>query len=133
MEIFTKMEKQKSLTNFYLSYSIKLTIFTFMTSAFVPFLANYIRHEHNLNNHDNKILITNMLVLFLTNAFIHPVVWTINVSLIIKKIRIYFIERRKVPNSMHFKTQKELNDIYELPSMEIASKYSEAVSVSRPK
>ena len=124
MEIFTKMEKQKSMTNFYLSYSIKLTIFTFMTSAFVPFLANYIRHEHNLNNHDNKILITNMLVLFLTNAFIHPVVWTINISLIIKKIRIYFIERRKVPNAMHFKTQKELNDIYELPSMEIASKYS---------
>ena len=124
MEIFTKMEKQKSMTNFYLSYSIKLTIFTFMISAFVPFLANYIRHKHNLNNHDNKILITNMLVLFLTNAFIHPVVWTINISLIIKKIRIYFIERRKDPNSMHFKTQKELNDIYELPSMEIASKYS---------
>ena len=124
MEIFTKIEKQKSMTNFYLSYSIKLTIFTFMTSAFVPFLANYIRNGHNLNNHDNKILITNMLVLFLTNAFLHPIVWTLNISLIIKKIRIYFIERRKVPNSMHFKTQKELNDIYELPSMEIASKYS---------
>ena len=122
MKYFTKIEKQKSMTNYYLSFSIKLTIFTFMTSALVPFFSNYI--SFNLENHDNKNLITNMFFIFLTNSFLNPILWAINIQLIIKKIRIYFIERKKIPNSMHFKTQKELNDLYEYPDMDIASKYS---------
>ena len=122
MKLFTKMEKPKSMTSYYLSYSIKLAIFTFMTSALIPFLSNYLSGK--LKEHDNKTLITNMLFLFLTNSFLKPIVWTLNISLIIKKIRIFFIERKKVPNSMHFKTQKELNDLYEYPEMDIASKYS---------
>ena len=126
MKFFTKMEKQKSMTKYYLSYSIKLTIFTFTTSAIVPFISDYLNsdsNEHSKNNSDNN-LITNMFFLFLTNSFISPVVWTLNISLIIKKIRIYLIERKKVPDSMHFKTQKELNELYEYPDMDIASKYS---------
>ena len=122
MKFFTKMEKQKSMTNYYLSFSIKLTIFTFMTSAFVPFISNYINNHSK--NHDNQTLITNMFFLFLTNSFISPILWTVNIPLLIKKVRIFFIERKKVPNSMHFKTQKELNDLYEYPDMDIASKYS---------
>ena len=124
MKFFTKIEKQKSLTNYYLSFSIKLTIFTFMTSALVPFFSNYFTHHHDLKNHENKTLITNIFFIFLTNSFLKPIIWTINVPLIIKKIRICLIERKKIPNSMHFKTQKELNDLYELPEMNIALKYS---------
>jgi hypothetical protein len=51
MKYFTKIEKQKSMTNYYLSFSIKLTIFTFMTSALVPFFSNYI--SFNLEKIDN--------------------------------------------------------------------------------
>ena len=118
MKYFTKMEKQKSNTYYYLSYSIKLTIFTFITSALLPFLSNY------LIRNDKSTLITNMLFLFLGNSLVEPILWTINVPFIIKKIRIYLIERKKVPNENHFKTQKELNDLYEYPDMDIASKYS---------
>ena len=121
MNVFTKMEKQKAMTYYYLSYSIKLTIFTFMTSAIVPFFSDYIRHQ---NVYNNENLITNMFFIFLTNSFISPIIWAINISLIIKKIRIFLIERRQSPNSMHFKTQKELNELYEYPDMDIASKYS---------
>ena len=126
MKYFTKIEKQKSMTNYYLSFSIKLTIFTFMTSALVPFFSNFKNHENHENheNHDNKNLIINMFFIFLTNSFLNPILWAINIQLIIKKIKIYFIERKKIPNSMHFKTQKELNDLYEYPDMDIASKYS---------
>ena len=122
MKTFTKMEKPKSMTSYYLSYSIKLSIFTFVTSAFVPFLSNYF--SGRLKKHDNATLINNMFFLFLTNSFLKPIIWTINIPLIIKKIRIFFIERKLEPNLVHHKTQKELNDIYEYPDMDIASKYS---------
>ena len=120
MKFFTKIEKQKSKTKYYLSFSIKLTIFTFTTSAIVPFFSDYL----NKSGDKNDNLITNMLFLFLTNSFLTPAVWTLNISFIIKKIRIFLIERKNMPDYMHFKTQKELNDLYEYPDMDIASKYS---------
>ena len=125
MKFFTQIEKQKSKTNYYLSYSIKLSIFTLTTSAFLPLLSSYFNIQlKGLEYNNNKNLINNMLFLFLVNSFVTPIIWTINIPLIIKKIRIYFIERKKYPDLMHFRTQKELNDIYELPDMQIASKYS---------
>ena len=122
MKFFTQMEKPKSMTSYYLSYSIKLSFFTFTTSSLVPFLSNY--YSERLINHDNATLINNMFFLFLTNSFLKPIIWTINIPLILKKIRIFFIERKPEPNLMHFKTQKELNDLYEYPDMDIATKYS---------
>ena len=122
MKFFTQMEKPKSLTSYYLSYSIKLSLFTFMTSSLVPFLSNF--YSERIENHDNSTLINNMFFLFLTNSFLKPIVWTINIPLILKKIRIFFIERKAQPNLMHYKTQKELNDLYEYPDMDIATKYS---------
>ena len=121
LRIFTQMEKQKSKSNYYLSYSIKLTFFTLTTSAVVPFLSNYLNLLSKGLEYNNKTLINNMLMLFLVNSFFTPLIWTLNINLIIKKIRIYFIEKNQY---MHFKTQKELNDIYELPDMNIAMKYS---------
>jgi len=121
LRFFTQMEKQKSKSYYYLSYSIKLTFFTLTTSAFVPFLSNFINQYNNKLEYNNKTLINNMLMLFLVNSFFTPLIWTLNINLIIKKIRIYFIEKNQY---MHFKTQKELNDIYELPDMKIAMKYS---------
>ena len=122
MKYFTKMEKQKSMTNYYLSFSIKLSIFTFLTSALVPLIPEVL--NGNLKKHNNKNLITNMLFIFLANSFFTPILWTLNVPLIVKKIRIYFIERKRIPDSMHYKTQKELNELYEYPDMSISSKYS---------
>ena len=87
------MEKQKSMTNYYLSFSIKLSIFTFLTSALVPLIPEVL--NGNLKKHNNKNLITNMLFIFLANSFFTPILWTLNVPLIVKKIRIYFIESKK--------------------------------------
>ena len=122
MKFFTKMEKQKSMTNYYLSFSIKLSIFTFVNSALVPLVPNIL--NGNLKKHENKNLITNIIFIFLANSFLTPIMWTINISLIIKKIRIYFLEKKKIPDSMHHKTQKELNELYEYPDMDISVKYS---------
>ena len=114
LESLTKKERQISMTNFYLSFSIKLTIFTFCTSAVIPLLSNYF-----FSKADYNLLVTNMFMLFITNAFLTPIMWTMNFEFLLKKIKICFLERNQETY-----TQKELNELYELLDMSIASKYS---------
>ena len=112
----TKIEKQSSMTDYYLSLSIKLTIFTFITSAIVPFISDYyINNEGNYN-----LLVTNMATCFISNCILTPLFCVININYLFKKIQIYFIEKK----GEHNLTQRELNSLYELPDMEIAFKYS---------
>ena len=136
-EVLTKLtllEKHISRTNFYLSLSIKITIFTFFNSAIIPLLSkhlivksdenkldkdldNPLTYKYNLNR--NMLVINDMLVLFLVNSILTPILWS--VPYIIKRIQICFIERK--PNN-HHKTQRQLNKVYELPDMRITFKYS---------
>jgi hypothetical protein len=99
LENLTKKERQISMTNFYLSYSIKLTIFTFCTSAVIPLLSNYI-----FSGAEYDLLVTNMLMLFLTNAFLTPFMWSINFEFLLKKIKLCLLDKNQETY-----TQKELN------------------------
>ena len=111
----TEIEKQICMTNFFLSYSIKLTFLTFLTSVIIPFLSsNYYMKQLN---HD--ILIINCFTMFLSNSFLIPISWTFNFDYFLKKLRIYIINKKK----KHL-PQDELNNLYELLDMDIASKYS---------
>ena len=114
LESLTKSERQISMTNYYLSFSIKLTIFTFCTSAVIPLLSNYF-----FSKADYNLLVINMLMMFITNAFLTPIMWTMNFEFLLKKIKICMLERNQETY-----TQKELNELYELLDMSIASKYS---------
>ena len=117
--ILTKFEKQSTMTKYYLSYSIKLTIFSFVNSGILPLLGE-IYHPSDCH----KTLINNMLMIFLLNSIYTPIRWTLNISFFRKKINICLLERTKEPDEEHGKTQKELNDLYELPNMNISIKYS---------
>ena len=119
LDFLTKMEKQYTMTEYYRSYSVKLTLFSFFTSAVVPLICELIK-----NSDGYQILISNMLMMFLVNAFVTPIMWTMNFTYFLKKFRIYMIERKVDPDSRHNMTQRELNDLYELPSMSISYKYS---------
>ena len=113
--ILTKMEKQICMTNYFLSYSIKLTILTFLSSTIIPYLSNkYYNEQLNLD-----LLITNCFTMFLSNSFLIPITWTINFDYFLKKVRKFIIKKKKkcLP-------QNELNVLYELLDMDIASKYS---------
>ena len=114
LESLTKKEKQISMTNFYLSFSIKLTIFTFFTSAIIPLISNYV-----FNKADFNLLLTNMIMMFITNAFLTPIMWSLNFEFLLKKIKICLLNKNQETY-----TQKELNELYELLDMSIASKYS---------
>ena len=115
LERLTKMEKHITMTNYYLSVSIKLTVFTFITSSVLPLVSNYI-----YNKGDYNLLVDNMLILFVSNSFITPIMWTLNFNYFLKKILQFIIERK----NNHYYTQIELNNLYELPNMNISYKYS---------
>ena len=115
LEYLTKLEKHITMTNYYLSFSIKLTLFTFINSTIIPMVSNYLNY-----NRDYDLLVTNMFIMFLSNSFVSPILWTINFTYLIKKFIQFIIERKKI----HYYTQKELNNLYELPDMKISYKYS---------
>ena len=116
LEILTKWEKQTTWTNFYLSYSLKLTLFSFLNSAVIPIVCEL----GFINSNGYQFLINNMLMKFLVNAFVTTIMWTVNVGCILKLIKQCLIAKKdKIPYN-----QKELNEIYELPPMNVAAKYS---------
>ena len=117
--ILTKFEKQTTWTQYYLSYSIKLTIFSFINSGILPLLGEI---YHPSEGH--KTLINNMFMMFVVNSIYTPMRWSLDFTFFGKKISIWLIERKKDPDEEHAKTQKELNDLYELPNMNISLKYS---------
>ena len=119
LDFLTKMEKQRTMTEYYRSYSVKLTLFSFFTSAVVPLICELIKKSDGY-----QILISNMLMMFLVNAFVTPIMWTMNFTYFLKKFQICMIERKSNADKKHNMTQRELNDLYELPSMSISYKYS---------
>ena len=116
LEKLTKWEKQTTWTNFYLSYSLKLTLFSFLNSAVIPIVCELVINKSN----GYQFLINNMLMKFLVNAFVTTIMWTVNVGCVLKLFRQCLIERKDKINY----NQKELNKIYELPPMNVAAKYS---------
>ena len=124
----TELEKQATKTDFFLSYSIKLTLFTFVNSSLLPLFSEYITSKED---DGHKILISNILMIFLVNAFISPIMWTISFSFVMKKIQIFFIERKikkeenkREEEKTYDTNQRELNDLYEMPPMDVELKYS---------
>ena len=75
LDMLTKHEKQNSTTDYYLSYSIKLTIFSFLIKGIIPLVA-----EEILGTTNYEILITNMLTMFLVNSIITPLIWTLQLT-----------------------------------------------------
>ena len=120
----TNIEKLNTKTDFHLSYSIKLTILTFCNNAIIPYAANkFWAPVDKLNFHKN------ILIIFLCNSFLSPILWLFDFNYRWRKCKICCccIENKfkKTKNKSNFNyTQKELNDLYERPPMNISFKYS---------
>ena len=129
LEYFTSFECHLSKTNYYLSLSIKVTIFTFLNSAIVPLIAKHLAvkkriKEINYNLDRNNLIVDDMFIMFLVNAFITPILWTFNIPYLFKQLRIHNIEKNKEPDNHHYMTQKKLNKLYEYRDMDISYKYA---------
>ena len=115
------MEKIEYKTSYYISFSIKLTIYTFIIIGILPLVANYI----NGNWGNNDLLVNNMLMIFITNILLPPAFFFFSPGLAIKiykRIKAKLsLNKVKLENSIF--TQAELNEIYENPVMNITYKY----------
>jgi hypothetical protein len=115
------MEKIEYKTSYYISFSIKLTIYTFIIIGILPLVANYI----NGNWGNNDLLVNNMLMIFITNILLPPAFFFFSPGLAIKiykRIKVKLsLDKVKLENSIF--TQAELNEIYENPVMNITYKY----------
>ena len=123
LEYLTNVERHISITEHSLSFSAKLTVFTFVNSAIVPLISNVFSNLNNVGI-NYELLVSNMLMMFLVNSFVSPIMWTFNIGFYIKKWRIWSIESKKNPNMRHNMTQRELNELYEYVDIELAYKYS---------
>ena len=120
LEILTKKEHHISLTNFNLSFSVKLSICTFVNSAIVPLISNICANFDKLEI-DYELLLSNMLMLFAVNSIVSPLLWTFNANFYLNKIIIWKLEKKKNNQNM---SQKKLNELYEYMDINIAYKYS---------
>lgn len=106
LEILTKFEKNISYSSYYLSYSYKLMIATFCNTALLPIAVAYFT-----STWENKgILINNAFIFFLTNAFVTPVLFFIDISYILKIGNRWLLNKKYGINKepmLH--TQQELN------------------------
>ena len=116
LEKIIKWEKTYTLTAFYVNYSKNLTVFWFLNSSLLPIVGDIILPSEE----EHEVLTSNMLIKFLFNSFVTPIMWTINFKFIYKKFKQCVIEQKENINY----NQKELNELYELPSMDVAVKYS---------
>ena len=120
--ITDNFEAIETRTDYYTSTSIKISIFTFINTAIIPLLSNYIRHEWG----NNDILLNNILMIFITNIALAPFVFYFNPELCIKlsrraKARMD-LEGVSVVDSTY--TQGELNELFENPEMDLSVRYS---------
>ena len=111
----TKVLKFYAFTYFYSYYSLLLTVFWFINSCIIPAL-----FEIHYQTEEHEILTSNLLTKFLFNSFLTPIMWTINFKFVYKKFKQCIIEQKEKINL----NQKELNELYELQSMNVAMKYS---------
>ena len=117
------MEKIETKTEYFRSYSLKLTVFNFVTIAVIPVVSNFI---HGEKWGDSDVLVNNLLMIFIMNILFPPVLFYLGPDLALKlykrtKARLD-LEDVKYEKSTY--TQGELNEIFENPGMDICSKYS---------
>ena len=116
LEKLIKSLKFYTLTELYTKYSIWLSIIWFINSCIIPII-----YEIRLTiSEEHEILTSNLITKFLFNSFATTIMWSINIKNVYKKFKQCIIEQKETISY----NQKELNELYELQSMNIAAKYS---------
>ena len=131
LQKLTYLERPISKSNYVLSLSIKISIFTFLNSAIIPLICKYIvaiKKEENqertidyyVSRKRDDLIIDDMFIYFVVNAIFTPLFWIFNFTYLYKCIKIKCIKSRK----KHHMTQKKLNELFEYPDMDLAYKLS---------
>ena len=120
--ITENIEAIENKTEYYISLSIKITIFTFLNINIVPLLSNYLHGEW----YENDILLNNILMIFIVNFTLKPFIFYLNPRLLFKLLKRVKAKKdlEGIPLKDSTYTQEELNNIFENPDMRLSYKYS---------
>ena len=127
LEKLTYLEKIEYRTDYIVSYSLKITLFDFIITGLLPVISHYLKG--GLGNND--LLYNNVLMIFICNVFLPPVIFYYSPTLAFKtvaraKARLDLF-KKKLENSTY--TQRELNELFENPSINIYYKYSYVTNI----
>ena len=120
-------ETIETRTEYYISLSAKISFFTFINTAIVPLLSNYIREEWG----NNQLLLNNVLMIFITNITLTPFFFYVGPTLCLKLSRRAKarLDLEGIPWEDSPYTQGELNEIFENPKMDLCYKYSFLINI----
>ena len=121
-KVTSNFETIETRTGYYISLSAKISFFTFINTAIVPLLSNYIREEWG----NNELLLNNVLMIFITNITLTPFFFYVGPNLCLKLSRRAKarLDLEGIPWEDSPYTQGELNEIFENPKMDLCYKYS---------
>ena len=116
LEKFTYFEKKHTHSDYYVSYSFKLTIFLFCNTALIPYFA-YLLWKPSFEYFTRSIL-----MIYLSHCLLSPILWCVNVKYILTTIK------RKLCMCLLLRSrtysQSQLNALYERPPMKMYVKVS---------
>ena len=120
-------ETIETRTGYYISLSAKISFFTFINTAIVPLLSNYIREDWG----NNQLLLNNVLMIFITNITLTPFFFYFGPILCLKLSRRAKarLDLEGIPWEDSPYTQRELNSIFENPKMDLCYKYSFLINI----
>lgn len=137
------MEKHNTKSDFFLSVSNKLTIFSFFTTGVIPLALYLYQRDSNMINSSVSYYVFegNVFTIFIVNS-LYPLYWLVDPMFLYKlykrkKAEKHFdeleIKKLKDTDAMEVEdhntkssnyTQEELNSLFENPSFELYYKYS---------
>lgn len=100
----TLQEREVSLTLLHLNYSIKLTLIVFLNNTMIPVVTSIANNYWD----DKEILINNIFLIFVSNAYLNPLIWLLNINKCTLKMQRRTLAK-KLTNKSKKMTQREAN------------------------
>jgi len=132
----SKFEKHTTHTHYLRGVAEKLAIAQFLNTAFTNLFAEIILASGDADNASDRLdilnfygkggLLENMYWVFITNAFLSPILTVLDPTYLWKNVQRYWTERKGDQNSL---TQMEANLLYEGVTFDMPKKYAGLIKI----
>ncbi|CAI2378726.1 unnamed protein product [Moneuplotes crassus] len=117
IRMLSSHEKHMTYTRYHLSVALKLTIATFVNVALLPIFTRLEKDKW----FESGGLSTTIFYNIISVSFVAPILNLFNINYIIKRIKMWREKRKGINSKM---TQRQANQLFVGPNMDISSAYS---------
>lgn len=118
IRLLSSYEKHMTYTKFRLSVATKLMIATFVNTAILPLINNLDRKSW----FDNGGLVTTIFYNVISVSFVTPLLNVFSITYILRRFRMWKEFKKGLESKL---TQKQANDLFEGPNIDMASRYAQ--------